>query len=470
MNEKVTILIPTCGINFTKALKPCIESIIANTDLKSGNIKLLLVLNGVKDERVEKFVSSFAYEDFSSGVAFDNEPLGYVGAINNGLKYIKDIEKETGVKQDYILFLNDDTVIHSPNWIDLLLKPFRDDPQMGIVGAKSLPCPVTGVDFPLGFCEMIRADLLEKFGGLDPIWGIGYGDDTDIAIKAIKLGYHVYSYINGFDKIQHKSVGDFPISHFAESTMHSKVLFSLEDWDAQAAKNRDLLARRYWEKIHIIVPVYRRYARLKKVLADLDKQQYRNFKVHVVADGHDESVMWIVEKKRLEWSKIPYAPEIEYSFIDPPDHHYGDGQRIKILNELESSDNEWVCFVDSDNSIAPDYLLKLWQATFLKNVGGSWCRIHHTETGRDIPEPGYQDNPKFFQIDTLNMMVRLDIAKNHAAVWHKDPIGNDCNFATECFKEKPWAFVNEVLGAHGQDISVLVMAVCRNEKLIAPFF
>lgn len=374
MNEKVTILIPTCGINFDKALMPCVESIITNTDLKSGDINLLLMLNGIKDEKIQDFLHSvLSKENLAISFGWRDEPLGYVGAINQGLKTIKQVEKNMGIKQDYIVFLNDDTVIHSPNWIDLLLKPFKSDPQMGIVGAKSLPCPVTGVDFPLGFCEMIRTDLLEKFNGLDPIWSVGYGDDTDIAIKTIKAGYHVYSYINGFDRIQHKSVGDFPISHFAENTMHSKVLFSLEDWDAQAAKNRDLLARRYWETVHVIVPVYKRYTRLEKVLEDLYNQHYWKIKAHIVSDGHDEKIKEIVEETYSSWavrSNKNIYPELEYSFIDPPDHHYGDGQRIKILNELDSSDKEWVVFLDSDNTVKPDWILKLWQATFRMRLTG----------------------------------------------------------------------------------------------------
>jgi FkbM family methyltransferase len=471
MNEKVTILIPTCAINFDKALKPCVESIVANTDLKSGDITLFLMVNGAKDERLQDFIESFSEENLSIFFDWKNEPLGYVGAINQGLRDIRQLEKNMEVKQDYVIFLNDDTVIHSKDWVELLLTPFRKDPKMGIVGAKSLPCPVTGIDFPLGFCEMIKMDLLNKIDGLDSIWGIGYGDDTDIAIKAVKLGYNIYSYINGFDRKLHKSVGNFPISHYAENTMHSGELFSLEDWDNQTAKNRNLLAEKYWEKIHIVVPVYKRYERLKKVLEDLDKQQYRKFKVHVCADGHDETVMWIVAQKKTEWSKIQNAPEIEYTFIDPPDNHYGDGQRIEILNKLESSNKEWVVFLDSDNTVKPEWLLHLWQATFLKDVGGAWCKIHHSETGRDIPEVGHQGKPEFFQIDTLNMMVRLDIAKKHALVWKEtEEIGNDFRFAKACFDELPTVFEPEVLGSHGQELSVLVMAVCRNEELIAPFF
>lgn len=108
---------------------------------------------------------------------------------------------------------------------------------------------------------------------------------------------------------------------------------------------------------------------------------------------------------------------------------------------------------------------------FPYECGGAWCRIHHTETGRDIPEPGYQNKPEFFHIDTLNIFTRLDIAKKHAAVWKEtEDIGNDFRFAKACFEELPIAFEPEVLGAHGQDLSVMVMAVCRNEKLIAPFF
>jgi FkbM family methyltransferase len=243
MNEKVAILIPTVGINFERALKPCLQSLIKNTDLTSGNVKIYLIINGMKEKTYADFNFFFNTEidpldKNSSVIPFtEDKPLGYVGAINKGLDYV--FSKED--KADYVVFLNDDVQILNDKWLDLLLDPFRKNPKMGLVGAKSLPCPVTGEPFPLGFCVMTKREVFEQIGMLDPIWGIGYGDDIDFYHRARKAGFDVYSYI-------YINRGTFPISHEGESTMHSEELFTIKEWDKHTARNRDLLQKRYGRK------------------------------------------------------------------------------------------------------------------------------------------------------------------------------------------------------------------------------
>jgi GT2 family glycosyltransferase len=418
MNEKITILIPSCGVNFEGALKPCIESLLFTTDLKVKN-ELLLMMNGMKDEKkFDTFINPLIDAGNQIDYVWSNKPLGYVGAINTGLRHIFS-QKET---PDYVLFLNDDVTVHTIALFEEMKAKFQEDPLLGLVGAKSLPCPITGVDFPLGWCVLIKKEVFEKIGYLDTAFGIGYGDDTDFAIKAIKAGYHVFSYVNGYDKKLKKSVGNFGAAHLGEGTMHSGEFFSLEDWDKQTAKNRGLLAQRYWERVHVIVPVYKRYAKLQKALNGLRNQWYTNLVVHVVSDGDDNGVKAIVETYKAAWGQQQFAPEIEYSFVEPPERGYGGLPRKSILDSLESAKNEWVCFVDSDNSVNPDYILKLWQATFLKpEIGMAICKINHIEQGnRVIPEPEFWEKIEWSHIDSLNAFVRLDIAKKHADKWIHD--------------------------------------------------
>ena len=417
MKDKIQIIIPSCGVNFETALKSCIESLTVNTDLRSGDVEILLVMNGMKDkEKFDEFIHPLQDSGLHiSHVWYDN-PEGYVNAINIGIKHT--MTPDAGIKlPDYILFLNDDVVIHSRQWLELLSGPFKSDPLMGLVGAKSLPCPITGVDFPLGFCVLIKKEVFEKIGVLDEIWEKGFNDDVDFCIRAMKTGYHVYSYVNGYDKIEKKSIGTFPVSHTAENTMHSGELFSIDDWNKQTAKNRILLADKYWQKVHVILPVYKRYHKLKIALNSIKNQYYWKTIVHVVSDGKDEKVREIVEQIKTEWAKEKYSPEIEYTFTEF-EGAYGGGPRKTVLDSLESREDEWCVFVDSDNEISPDYILKLWQATFLKpEVGISICQIKHTEENRVMP---LEHKIEWGKIDSLNFMVRLDIAKKHAEEWiHK---------------------------------------------------
>lgn len=468
MKNNITILIPSAGINFDNALAPCIKSLITNTNLQ--NVKVLLVMNGMKNrEKFDNFINPIIQQNSSVSYIWENNAIGYVGAINLGLETVM-AQKE---KPEFVVFLNDDCVLHSRQWLELLEQPFEKDPLMSIVGAKSLPCPITGVNFPLGFCVMVKTEIFEKVGMLDTSLKIGYGDDTILCIEAIKKGYHVYSYVNGWDKKLKKSVGSFPISHIGENTMHSNELFSLEDWNKQTSDNRQLLARKYWQRIHVVMPVYKRYNKLEKALESLHQQYYTNILVHVVSDGSDEKIRKIIEKKKFEWGRVPYSPEIEYYFSDF-EGCVGGLPRKTVLDSLENSEKEWCVFCDSDNEISPDYILKLWQATFLQDVGGAWCQIHHNELEKNIPELGFQDKPVWTQVDSLNFMVRLDIAKRHADKWIqlKDkPVTHDADFAIACFNEKPWvSLIPEVLGIHGQEMSVLVLTVCKDEEQLIPFF
>ena len=407
MNESITIIIPTCGIQFESGLKRCIESIQTRTNLQKDKIKVLVVANGAKEEIKSLFLTTSPQIE----CIWFEKPLGYVGAINAGLEEIfsKDI------KPDYVLFLNDDTIIHDRSWISLLLKPFQTDPNMGLVGAKSLPCPITGIDFPLGFCVLIKREVFEKIGYLDPAWGIGYSDDTDFTIRAKKTGFNNFSYINGYDRKLKRQTGEFPISHQAELSMHSGHFFSLDDWNNQTAKNRRLLAERYWNKVHVVIPTYGRYLKLEKALESINNQIYKNVAVHICSDGNDEKVEKIVDNFNNNTSLWHKA---EYSFVEHEGVAGGSPRKL-ILDSLPSSENEWVVFIDSDNEIHPDFIFHLWQAIFLreKEYGISFCKIFHSELGKEIPEPEYRKDFTWTHIDSLNFMVRLDIAKKHADKW-----------------------------------------------------
>lgn len=105
--------------------------------------------------------------------------------------------------------------------------------------------------------------------------------------------------------------------------------------------------------------------------------------------------------------------------------------------------------------------------------GGAWARIFHREADHEVPRPGFRSVPVWHEVDSLNYMIRADIAKKHLDKWRHEkgqPVTHDYNFAKACFDEAPWVFVDEALACHGQPTSVLVLAVCYNEEKLIPFF
>ena len=170
---KISIIITTSN-HCEDHLKPCIESIKKNTDL--SDVEIIVVANGCKDNTNDYLMSisntSFKYSISSSGMSgypqkpgntttvwFD-EQIGYTKAVNEGIKV------SSG---EYILLLNDDTVILNSNWLDILMKPFVDLPNCGITGPVKFDWDCGGAKrTAIGFwCAMIKKELFGELGLLD---------------------------------------------------------------------------------------------------------------------------------------------------------------------------------------------------------------------------------------------------------------------------------------------------------------
>ncbi len=137
---------------------------------------------------------------------------GFLGAANAGWQ---------AARGRHVVFLNNDTLVQ-PGWLEALVRTARD-PEVGIVGAK-LVYPdgtlqeaggiiwddatgtnygrgedpddprftfVRDVDYCSGACLLVRRQLLESLGGLDPAFAPAYYEDTDLCFAARRLGYRV---------------------------------------------------------------------------------------------------------------------------------------------------------------------------------------------------------------------------------------------------------------------------------------
>jgi O-antigen biosynthesis protein len=141
--------------------------------------------------------------------------LGFVGAVNLGA------ETASG---DILVLLNDDTIT-LPGWLAALLRTFRQRTDAGAVGGKLVypdgrlqeaggivfsdgsaanfgrgandpDAPqfsyLREVDYVSGALLATPADVFRSFGGLDPVYGFGYYDDSDYAFKLRRSGLRVY--------------------------------------------------------------------------------------------------------------------------------------------------------------------------------------------------------------------------------------------------------------------------------------
>ncbi len=140
--------------------------------------------------------------------------LGFVGSCNAGA---------AAARGDYVLFLNNDTVV-TPEWLDALLRCFDEEPDAGLVGSQ-LVYPdgrlqeAGGIvfddasgwnvgrfgdpddaayqyrreaDYCSGAAILLRRALFETLGGFDMRYAPAYYEDTDLAFAVRAHGLKVF--------------------------------------------------------------------------------------------------------------------------------------------------------------------------------------------------------------------------------------------------------------------------------------
>jgi GT2 family glycosyltransferase len=191
--------------NHARYLENCLRAVLATV----GDDCEVIVLDNASQD-----YSSFLVQEKFPEVKLikNNRNEGFAGGNNRAAKIA------TG---KYLVALNPDTVV-TPNWLEALLAPFAENPQVGLTTARILmlkqPDQIntcgnnmhyTGVTvcrglrqnadsndwaFPVevaaisGACFAIRRELWEKLGGFDETF-FTYLEDTDLAVRAKLHGY-----------------------------------------------------------------------------------------------------------------------------------------------------------------------------------------------------------------------------------------------------------------------------------------
>ena len=191
----------------------CFRSIIAYTE--PGTYRIIWVDNGSKDPSIVE--ESLKGSDYISIKLAKNE--GFVGAVNRGIR---------ASVAPYVCLLNNDTQV-SNRWLEKLISTLSKDDKLGILGAltnlnegpgvdshhslrlhsvlipaEKLPMPLSEVNAyleanysgrttPISFvaflCAVIKREIINKVGLLDPHYAMGMYDDNDYNLSARKLGY-----------------------------------------------------------------------------------------------------------------------------------------------------------------------------------------------------------------------------------------------------------------------------------------
>jgi len=189
----------------------CIESL---KKISYDNAKIVVVDNASTDGSVESIPSLYPDIEF---ISLDNNRL-YAGGNNAAF------EKFWDKDYPYFLILNNDTTVE-PEFIEPLVERLEKYPKIGIAGPKILYYDhpemiwsaggrinfwrgkifhrgirqfdgpkwnqATQVDYLSGCCFLIHRDLLKTLNGFDESYYI-YTEDTDLCLRAAKLGYSIF--------------------------------------------------------------------------------------------------------------------------------------------------------------------------------------------------------------------------------------------------------------------------------------
>ncbi len=200
-NNKLTSII-ILGYNQLGYTKLCIESIYRYT---ISPFELILVDNGSTDGTAE-YVESIV----GAKVIKNKENLGFAKGCNQGIE---------AAEGDYILFLNNDVIV-TEHWLDNMIECLESDPKIGIVGPRSNYVnsaqiidvsydTIEGlhrfagdfnrqgqdkwfeVDLLIGFCMLIKREVIDKVGLLDERFGLGNFEDNDFCLRTRTAGYRL---------------------------------------------------------------------------------------------------------------------------------------------------------------------------------------------------------------------------------------------------------------------------------------
>ena len=206
-NPLVSIIVP--HKDHPAMLDKCIQNI--NTRTAYRNYELIIVDNGSCSPRAQKYLSSVPYPI----VAF-NEPFNFSRMNNLAVRQCKG---------EYLLMLNDDTEVISPDWLTVMLG-YAQLSEIGAVGAKlyyphdsiqhaGVVLGMRGIAghwlyrFPrasrgyfnslhtvrnfsavTAACILLRRQVFESVGGFDEELAVSY-NDVDLCLRIRQAGYRI---------------------------------------------------------------------------------------------------------------------------------------------------------------------------------------------------------------------------------------------------------------------------------------
>jgi len=244
---KTALIIPTYGQEeFTIR---CFDSILKHTD----DYLLVWMDNGSTEKSKQSVINSFKQHKNRLSIWSDTN-LGFVKGVNNGIEIL--LNTPYGKDCEYFAILNNDIEV-SATWLDKMTFILESDNKIGAIGPvssaesslqgwkrlfkssgiqqypnlKELDTDARGkildsyfntkhIEAPMGiscpmvafFCTIFRKEIFQKVGLLDPIYGLGYGDDDDLCLRIYNNEYKIRVSLGSYVFHNHKTTFNATLS------------------------------------------------------------------------------------------------------------------------------------------------------------------------------------------------------------------------------------------------------------------
>lgn len=201
-----SVVVLVLNWNGRSLLQTCLPPLLDQT---YANYRVVLVDNASTDDSVSWVQTNYPQVHIIQNA----ENLGFSRGMNAGLRQIS---------ADLVVLLNNDVLVQ-PNWLVELIRPFHQDPTIGIVGAKllfpdgtiqhlgaELTYPLAhshhfhyqepdhnqithlhDVPYVTGASLAVRREVLAKIGLLDEAFHPFYYEEVDFCHRATEAGYRV---------------------------------------------------------------------------------------------------------------------------------------------------------------------------------------------------------------------------------------------------------------------------------------
>jgi len=220
-------------LEYTKA---CIDAIIKNT----YNYYEIIVVDNASQDGTADWLKEHARR--ITKVILNAENKGVPAGWNQGLE-------AANPDSDYYMMLNNDVIV-SDDWLSKLINCANINEQVGAVGP--LTNKISGPQLDsfyyhnaknlhtyfwrlVGFCLLIKADVVKKVGKFDGQFGRGNYEDDDYCLRMIEAGY------------KNMICGDCHVHHFGSRSWQGNEL------NEQLQKNKKLFDAKWGDKKEALI-------------------------------------------------------------------------------------------------------------------------------------------------------------------------------------------------------------------------